>query len=286
VNNTSVWSPEVLELGEGPLTHHLRGSLVWCDINNRAMYERAFESTESRKFDLPVMPSAAGIIDDKRVLVATEIDFRVLNLDTGESEIGTRFPEDGTMRSNDGRVHPSGAFWVGTMAIDGNGAPGAIWRLLDGKLERMIDEVVVPNSICFAADGSFAYYTDTPHRAIWKIPTDPQTGDVTGEKTVFATLPDSLPGGPDGSIVDGDGNLWNARWGGSAVDVYNPRGERIASHAVPVRHPTCPSFIGNDRIVTTSATAGLTAETIGDNDGKTIQIHTPVRARQEPIVRP
>ena len=41
--NVTVWSGEPLSLGEGPLTNHLRGSLVWFDINGRGVYERRFD---------------------------------------------------------------------------------------------------------------------------------------------------------------------------------------------------------------------------------------------------
>jgi sugar lactone lactonase YvrE len=295
---TSIWSGEQLSLGEGPLTHHLRSSLIWCDINNAAIYERPFSDSgaeksagaekEARRFELPVLPSAAGILDDHRILVATELDFRILDLDSGNTEITMTFPEDPLMRANDGRVHPSGAFWIGTMAKDGKGRPGDIWRLFDGTLSKMIEQVVTPNSICFAADGSFAYYTDTPKRTIWKIATDPDTGDTIGEREIFVKLADDTPGGPDGSVVDGEGNLWNSRWGGSAVDVYNPQGLRIHSYPVPVRQPTCPAFIGEnlDQIVTTSASVGLAADRVGDTNGTVVQIHAPVVGRREPIVKP
>ena len=285
--NTSIWSNEQLSLGEGSLSHHLRSSLIWCDINGSAIYEKPFAGGETRKFDLPVMPSAAGIIDAQRILVATESDFRILDLDSGSVEVGIAFPDEPAMRSNDGRVHPSGAFWIGTMAKDMKGSPGAIYRLFDGALTKMIDNVVVPNSICFAADGSFAYYTGGSDRIIWKIATDPATGDVTGEREIFVAMDKDTPGGPDGSVVDGEGNLWNSRWGGSAVDVYDPTGQRIHSYPVPVKQPTCPAFIGDnlDQIVTTSASAGLALDQLSDNDGTVIQIHAPVVGRQEPIVR-
>lgn len=259
---------------------------MWCDINGSAVYERSYTGNTTRKFDLPVLPSAAGLIDEKRILVTTEIDFRVLDFDTGEMEISAPFQNDPLMRSNDGRVHPSGAFWIGTMAKDGKGCPGAIWHLLDGKLTKMVVEVVTPNSICFEEDGSFAYYTDTPSRVIWKIPTDPATGMIAGDRELFVEVEQGAHGGPDGSVLDGEGNLWNSRWGFSVMDVYNPGGERIHAYDFPVRQPTCPTFIGDnlDQIVTTSATAGL--KDIGQAEGAVIQIHAPVVGRREPIVKP
>lgn len=285
MSEVSVWSPEVLDLGEGPLTHHLRNSLIWCDINNHRIYERFFDSRETKVFELPVMPSALGIVDRESVLVATETDFRVFNLDSGEQRQHVSFPYDQALRSNDGRVHPSGAFWIGTMAKDGRSKPGAIWSLMDGELTPLIQEVQVPNSICFAEDGSFAYYTDTPERIIWKIPTDPKSGVITGEKEPFVVFGGDMQGGPDGSIVDGQGNLWNARWGGAAVDVYSKSGDCIATYELPALQPTCPSFVGEnlDRVVTTTAAVGLKSPT--EFDGTVMEIASGIEGRREPIVR-
>ena len=284
----SIWSPEQLSLGEGPLTHHLRNSLIWCDINERVIYEKPFVGDAVPVHHLPVVPSAAGILDERRILVATEVDFRELDLESGAVEVQIEFPMGTDLRSNDGRVHPCGAFWIGTMPKDGRSKPGAIWRLFRGSLTLMIDSVMIPNSICFAADGSKAYYTDTPSRAIWQVPTDPATGEVTGEREVFVSLSDEDAGGPDGSVLDGDGNLWNARWGGAAVDVYDSGGTRIHSFKVPVRQPTCPAFVGAnlDQIVVTSARTGLSPNDRNEADGAVLQIHTPVRGRAEPLVQP
>ena len=237
---------------------------------------------------MPVMPSAAGIVDDGRIVVATELDFRILDLDSGKSLIHVRLPDDPAVRSNDGRVHPSGAFWVGTMPKDGRSKPGDIWRLLEGELTRMIEGVMIPNSICFSADGCSAYFTDTPTRVIWRVPTDPRTGMVIGEREAFVELGSDDAGGPDGSVVDADGNLWNARWGGAALDVYAPDGVRIHTYDLPATQPTCPAFVGVelDQIVTTTATAGLSNADRKEADGAVLQVHVPVTGRPEPLARP
>tara|TARA_A100001037_G_C15005571_1_gene569196 strand:- start:51 stop:926 length:876 start_codon:yes stop_codon:yes gene_type:complete len=286
--NVTVWSGEPLSLGEGPLTNHLRGSLVWFDINGRGVYERRFDGHTTRHIELPLMPSAAGLLDDQSIVVATEDDFRRLNLETGAHEIVHVFPEDAALRANDGRVHPSGAFWIGTMSKDGNNKPGAIWRLFEGELTLLIPDVIVPNSICFAADGSFAYYADSGHRTIWKVATDPATGALTGEPEPFVVFDDATAGVPDGSVTDADNVLWNARWGGSAIDAYDTDGNRIRTIPLPVRQPTCPSFVGADLsgLVTTSARAGIAAADLDDIAGTTLQVHVDVTGKPEPIVKP
>lgn len=286
--NVTVWSGEPLSLGEGPLTNHLRNSLVWFDINGRGVYERAFDGDATRHIELPVMPSAAGLLDEESILVATEDDFRRLDLNTGVHEVVSTFPEDAALRANDGRVHPSGAFWIGTMSKDGNNKPGAIWRLFEGELTLLVPDVIVPNSICFAADGSFAYYADSGRRTIWKVATDPATGAMTAEPELFVVFDDATAGVPDGSVTDADNVLWNARWGGAALDAYDTDGNRIRTIPLPVRQPTCPAFVGADlsSLVTTSARAGIAEADLDDTAGTTLLVDIEVRGNAEPIVKP
>ncbi|CAN7589615.1 SMP-30/gluconolactonase/LRE family protein [Pararhizobium sp. LjRoot235] len=47
--------------------------------------------------------------------------------------------------------------------------------------------------------------------------------DVKGERTVFHDGR-SRPGGIDGSVMDKNGYLWNARWGTGELDCIAPAG--------------------------------------------------------------
>lgn len=282
---TSIWCGECCALGEGPLSNHARASLVWCDILARAVFEKKFQGGEVRRFDLPVMPSALGMIDERSVLVATETDLRRLDLDDGTFEVIISLPVRPELRSNDGRTHPSGAFWIGTMAKRGIYPLGAIYRYFEGKLTLLVDQLGTPNSICFSPDGLLAYFADTPKRTIWRVPTSPKTGEIVGEKEVFTQFHSRLAGGPDGSVLDDRGWLWNARWGGGAIDVYDPSGNLVESFPVPSRQPTCPAFIGGhlDELVTTSACVGLTEPSVAD--GAVIRLEVNARGIPEALVR-
>jgi sugar lactone lactonase YvrE len=93
----------------------------------------------------------------------------------------------------------------------------------------------------------------------------------------------------DGSVVDADGVLWNARWAGGAVDAWAPDGRRLHTIAVPAAQATCPAFAGPDasRLVVTSAWKGR-SERQRDAEpdaGKTFLIDRPVRGRFEPRVK-
>ncbi len=282
---SKVWCAERSALGEGPLSHHGRSSLIWCDILGRTVFERSFSGGRLRRFKLPVMPSACGIIDNDSVLVATEVDLRRLNLEDGTSEEIVRFPEQKALRSNDGRTHPSGAFWIGTMAKRGQHPPGAIYRFFDGDLTLLVDNVGTPNSICFTPDGSSAFFADTTVRTIWRVPTDPATGVITGQREIFIKLDEEILGAPDGSVLDDQGRLWNSRWAGGAVDVYDPSGHLVNSYAVPARQPTCPAFVGEhlDELVTTSAFVGLDQPDAAD--GAVIRLDIQARGIPEATVK-
>lgn len=281
----SFWCTERSALGEGPLCHHGRSSLIWCDILGRAVLERSFAGGRVRRFELAVMPSACGIIDNSSVLVATEVDLRRLNLEDGTSEEIVRLPPQEALRTNDGRTHPSGAFWIGTMAKRGNHPPGAIYRFFDGNLTLLVNNIGTPNSICFTQDGSTAFFADTTVRTIWRMPTDPATGAITGEREIFVKLDEQTPGAPDGSVLDDQGRLWNSRWAGGAVDVYDPSGRLLNSYPVPARQPTCPAFVGEhlNELVTTSAFVGLEKPTAAD--GAVIRLDVKARGVPEATVR-
>ena len=70
---------------------------------------------------------------------------------------------------------------------------------------------------------------------------------------------------PDGSAVDCEGFLWNAKWGGSRIVRYSPSGEVDTIVSVPVSQPTCCAFGGVDyeTLFVTSAAIGVDEELAG-----------------------
>jgi sugar lactone lactonase YvrE len=121
---------------------------------------------------------------------------------------------------------------------------GAIYRFYRGELRQVYDRITIPNSICFSPDGEFLYFTDGPKKIIFKQPLD-SSGWPQGDPGVFVNLkPEGLI--PDGSVVDGDGALWNAQWGSGRVARYRSDGSFDQAVAVPGIHSTCPAFGGKD----------------------------------------
>jgi sugar lactone lactonase YvrE len=192
-------------------------------------------------------------------------------------------------RSNDGRVHPSGALWIGTMGRKAEQGAGAIYHFGGGgELRRLYANVSIPNAICFSPDGATAYFTDTREAILYRVAVDPLNGLPTGEPAPLFDHRGGV-GGLDGAVVDAEGLIWNARWGGSCVDAYSPEGDRVRTIRVPARQPSCPVFIGRsfDRLLVTTAWQGMdaAAKAADPHHGQTFILDVGARGRPEPRIR-
>src|SRR3546814_7772698 len=56
-------------------------------------------------------------------------------------------------RSNDGRVHPCGALWIGTMGKRAETGAGSLYWFFRGELRRLFSGISIINSIAFSPDG-------------------------------------------------------------------------------------------------------------------------------------
>ncbi|MBO6540197.1 MAG: SMP-30/gluconolactonase/LRE family protein [Rhizobiaceae bacterium] len=285
---TTILSDTSCELGEGPSYEPATDTLWWFDIVGKKLLEYRFANNTEIAHDLPVMAAAIAVVDERRQLIATELGLQLRNVASGDLELVTPIEADNAVtRANDSRVHPSGAFWVGTMGKNAEKHAGAIYWYRAGETRKLFPEVTIPNSICFSPAGDIAYYADTGKNILFRVECDPATGLPTSEPAV---LVDSrgAEGGIDGSVCDADGNIWNACWGGARLDVYDPAGKRVASHEMPASQMTCPAFIGRDldRLAVTSAYAGQSPEdrAADPEGGKTFIAGINVKGRAEPRV--
>ena len=281
-----VLSDRLCELGEGAVYDPMNDKAWWFDILGRKLVSYAFQSGALTVSDLPMMASAMALIDKDRHLIVNEDGLCVREIRTGAM---ARYldieSDDPATRSNDARVHPCGALWVGTMGKRAEDAAGSIYHVFKGRLRRLYGDISVPNAICFSPDGTLGYFADTRKGKVLRVPLDPATGLPAGEPGVF--LPEgSTPGSPDGAIVDADGNFINARWDAGAVDIHAPDGSHVRTLSVPARRVTCPAFVGHaaDRLVVTSAYEGLdeAGRTADPLAGATFLLDLPVNGRHEP----
>ena len=249
-------------LGEGPIWHAGRQQLFFFDINEQTLFAvtAAGEIADSWLFNETV--AAAAILDEHTLVLATDTGLKEFDLTTGGmNRINEIEADNPDTRTNDSRVHPSGAFWIGTMKRAEDEPGGAVYHYRAGVLTTIKSGVKIPNATCFSPDGRIAYWSDTPTKKIMQVATDPATGLPVGEWTLFADVSEGR-GYPDGAVVDSQGYLWNAKWGGSCVVRHAPDGSIDRIVEVPVSQVTCPAFGGPDlkTMFITTANKNLSAE--------------------------
>lgn len=247
------------ELGEGPCYDASRKTLFWFDILGRRLHSVHIETGEASSVDLPIMASAMAIVDESHHLILAEDGLYLRNLDNHHFErISAIEADNDTTRSNDARVHPSGAFWVSTMAKDKAPDAGAIYYFFAGRLTQLFKNLTIPNAICFSEDGRKAHFTDTVKGTLMQVDCDPETGLPISAPRVFHDHRGGV-GGLDGAVTDHQGRVVNARWGAGCVDIYDLTGARVHSIPAPASQPSCPVFFGEnlERLAVTTAWEGM-----------------------------
>lgn len=253
-------------LGESIVWDDRTGELVWVDIE-RGRLERSGGASGRRTTRLRERIGAVGLRASEGFVAA--FASRLALLDGAGQEIRNLAPvEDdlGSTRLNDGRVDRQGRFVCGGMDEGPDARPiSAVHRLdADGTVHKVIDGVSCANSIAFSPDGSSMYFADTPTGRILVYEYDTDAG-IPHSPRLFADGSEH-PGLPDGSAVDAEGCLWNARWGGGSVVRYTPDGKVDRVVRVSAANPTCVAFGGDDlsTLYITTARIGRTAAQLAE----------------------
>jgi len=94
----------------------------------------------------------------------------------------------------------------------------------------------------------------------------------------------------DGSVVDSEGYLWNARWNGSCVLRIAPDGTIDRRIDLPVSRVSCPAFGGEDlrTLYLTTAREGMTPEELErePHAGSVFAVRVDVPGQFEHLVKP
>jgi len=274
-------------LGESVIWDEQTQQLWWVNIHEGQIWSWApFLSEQPRVFQLDEKVGAVALRKRGGIAAALQSGFAVFDPATGGVEVIADIERNlSTTRLNDGRVDLAGRFVCGGMD-EGNPqrAISAVYTLDEGgNVRRLIEGIACANSICWSPDGTTLYFTDMPTRRIDAFDYD-LTSSAVSNRRPFADL-STEPGFADGSVVDAEGYLWNAQWGGSKVVRYSPKGFVDREIRLPVANPTCLTFGGSDLdiLFVTSAWFGLdeTARANQASAGSLFALKPGVRGRLE-----
>ena len=261
-------------VGEGPFWDERSEALWWVDITGRSVQRWQPATGERQSWPMPDFPSAVVPRAQGGAVVALRDGLHFLDPATGGLQPFCRPDADRPgNRSNEAKCGPSGDLWLGTMGNnlhpDGSpreitGATGALYRVLaDGSFTREVDGVGLSNTLAWTDGGRTLLFGDTLTDVISTFAV--RDDGRLGARGVFSDA--KLPGHCDGSAIDGQGFVWNARFAGSCLVRFAPDGRVDRTNGLPVTNPTSCCFGGADlrTLYVTSARFGLSAGQIERN---------------------
>jgi xylono-1,5-lactonase len=244
------------ELGEGALWSP-RDKAVWfVDIKFKKIHRLDPASGERKSWDAPqqvgfVLPAKGG-----RWVAGLQSGLHTFDPVTGAfALLATPREYPAGNRLNDGFVDKAGRLWFGSMADSEQGRLGALYRLFDDGTARVQDaNYAITNGPCVSPDGKTLYHTDTIDRVIYAFDLHDDGSLANKREFVRIERPNAYPDGP---VVDAEGCLWTALFGGWGIERYSPAGKKIGYVQFPCANVTKAAFGGKDLRTVYATTAKL-----------------------------
>jgi len=250
-------------LGEGIQWSETQQRLFWVDIDESKLCSCDEFGEDYLEINMPERLCSFAFDPEGHLLCGFASGLYRYNIKTAERNVLHAFEPDlkGT-RFNDGRCDRAGRFIIGGYNEAGPDPISSVICYENGQVKTLIEDVKCTNSICFSSDGMRMYFTDTATKKIVHFDYDPSCGGLSN-KTLFAALTDG-EGSPDGSCVDREDALWNARFRGNSVQRYLKDGTKDIRIDLPVPNVTCCCFGGKnlDKLFITTARHKMSPEQI------------------------
>ena len=253
-------------LGESAFWHPELQRLFWLNIpppSSLHILDPLEGSVESRQ--MPQMITSIRPWADGLIIAAHGGVYQYELQISGWKRVVDPEPDKPFNRCNDGGTDAFGRYWFGTM--QNNISPsatdielversGSLFRLdPDMSYVEAERDIMVSNTICFSPGNETMYFCDTEEGVIRAYDFDLAAGEISNRRD-FARFD---RGHPDGSCVDSEGGLWNARWDGSCVVRFSPDGSVDEVVEVPAARVTSVAFGGPElkHLYITTARWGL-----------------------------
>ncbi len=233
-------------IGEVPLWDAASARLSWIDIFKPAMHVHDPVTGTLESYTPPEKLGSYGLAGSGRYIVAGRGGISVWEPATGKFDrLSTPEADRPDNILNDGRVDASGRFVVGSMEKTLTRPDGRLWQVTQGKTRLLQGkDVMLPNSVCWSPDGTTFYFGDSRSNLIFAYDYDQATGDISNRRLFTDTS--AMPGECDGSSVDVDGYVWNARYGGGCILRFAPDGSLDRKIDLPVSRIAHLAFGGPD----------------------------------------
>ncbi|MET8525941.1 SMP-30/gluconolactonase/LRE family protein [Micromonospora sp. NPDC005172] len=140
----------------------------------------------------------------------------------------------------------------------------SVFRVVNGQVSLVDDQLRQPNGISLSPDGSTLYVGAYSENKIYKYAVQPDGS--TGARSVFV----NYIGGPDGGTIDCAGNVYWTSGADSLVHVYSPTGTQLGTIRPGFSGTTNVAFGGPDR-----QTLYITSGPWGDSGLYSVRLNIP-----------
>jgi sugar lactone lactonase YvrE len=239
--------------GEGAVWHNARAALYWTDINRFLVHEFAPDQQTTRTWLFGEPVTSVNLTNHPDLFLLVFASKVGLWNPKNHPKVDTlyRLESAPEMRFNDAGVDPAGVLWAGTMAnnvgpdgeeVAADFKDGVLYRIdARGRATEWKHHIGISNTVAWSPDSAKFYFGDTIANSIYVYDYDSRTGTPCGEKRLLGAYPYGVP---DGSAMDEEGFLWNARAGAGRIIRIAPDGRVDRVVDLPVKNPTTCAFGG------------------------------------------
>jgi sugar lactone lactonase YvrE len=245
-------------VGESPVWDGSRQRLLWCDIPAGVIHALELASGARQSWSFGEAVPSFGLARNGRLVVALRNEVVLFDPQSGTRQLVASVSHaKPSMRLNDGKVGPDGAFWVGSM--DAEGQTAKLYRIgAEGSVRVIAEGVAISNGLAWNADATRLYHSDSRGSMwldCWDF--DAATGAVSNRRRLRDH--DEANGRPDGGACDIEGTYWSAGPSASRINRFSADGALLGWVDVPLLRPTMPCFGGEDMrtVFVTSLDSGL-----------------------------
>lgn len=246
------------KIGESPRWDSRRERLMWVDIDGQLLC--FFDPTSGINIQHHIGSSVgvAVFAEQDQIALALKDRFVLFDEKTGITKTLATIESGPTFRFNDGGVDPAGRFYAGTMQVPSVPRTAHLYSIDQvGRVVTQLSEVGLTNGMAWSLDGKKFYFTDTTLGNIREFDYNIEDGAISKPRVIFE-LPRAT-GLTDGLVIDAEGCLWLAVWGGGQVLRLTTSGRIISKIDLPVSQVSSMGFGGKnlDQLFITSATFQL-----------------------------